>query len=160
MCACTQQTVPYRIATQTATFSNSCVSYLEHLRRNLSDLIQKKLRKELTKFQISNFKNHWKSKFKMPEFEKEEKLGREKAMSLKETLCYEAFMRPQSFYVSQILKNELKTNNSSHLITKTRFRTRCFSRDKKIHSFVATNVISCKYHQNWCVVNTSFTFWI
>ena len=84
----------------------------------------------------------------MPEFEKEEKLGRQKAMALKETLCYEAFMRPQSFYVSQILKNELKTNNSSHQITKTRFCTRCFSRDKKIHSFVATNVISCKYHQN------------
>ena len=72
----------------------------------------------------------------MPEFEKEEKLGREKAMALKETLCYEAFMRPQSFYVSQILKNELKTNNSSHLISKKRFHTRCFSKDKKIHDLL------------------------
>ena len=32
------------------------------------------------------FKNNWKSKFKIPEFEKEEELGREEAMALKKTL--------------------------------------------------------------------------
>ena len=67
----------------------------------------------------------------MPEFEKEEELGREKAMTLKETL---------KFPCKSDLKNELKTNNSSHLIAKTRFPTRCFSKSKKIHNFVAINL--------------------
>ena len=53
---------------------------------------------ELIKWQIQFFKNHWKSKFKMPEFEKEEELGREKAMALKETSKF--LCKFKNFYVS------------------------------------------------------------
>ena len=42
MCGCTRQAVSCRVGTQTATFFQLiCVSYLEHLRPNLLDLIQK-----------------------------------------------------------------------------------------------------------------------
>ena len=43
------------------------------------------------------------------------------------------------FSVSRILKNELKINDCSHLIAKTKFRIRYFSEETKTRNSVASN---------------------
>ena len=113
--------------------------------------------KELTKNTIVFFKKPLKSKFKISKVEKEEELGRNifgiERHSNKKTLN-------TSFYVSRILKNNLKTNNFSHVIEKAIFTTYFLPKTKK-YAFLSPPIfpntkkfISRKYHQNWYVLNT------
>ena len=60
---------------------------MKRLRKNLSEPRRQSLYQERTHEISKRFcKNHWKSKFKIPEVEKEEELGRKKDNNLKETL--------------------------------------------------------------------------
>ena len=71
--------------------------------------------------QITFFKNHGKSKFKMLKVENKEELGRKKTYKVERNLMKTS---EKSFSVSWIsLKNESKGNSLSHLIAKTRLHT-------------------------------------
>ena len=71
--------------------------------------------------QITFFKNHCKSKFKMLKVENKEELGRKKSYKVERNLMKTS---EKSFSVSWIsLKNESKGNSLSHLIAKTRLHT-------------------------------------
>ena len=71
--------------------------------------------------QITFFKNHCKSKFKMLKVKNKEELGRKKSYKVERNLMKTS---EKSFSVSWIsLKNESKGNSLSHLIAKTRLHT-------------------------------------
>lgn len=63
---------------------------MEHLRPKLSDLKQKRyqvfIAKELYKTLDRLLKKYWESKFKIPDVEGEEEVGKKKTIALKETL--------------------------------------------------------------------------
>ena len=96
--------------------------------------------RESAKYQIPFFKKNWKSKFKIPEFEKKVKPGRKKSYLVEGNLYGKLLKK---FLFKSDLK-ELVTNYrfvSSDRKVKFKFHVRYFS-DKKICSSVVNNLIS------------------
>ena len=91
-------------------------------------------------YEISNhlFKNPWKSKFKIPEIEKEEVRRVKKLWSWKK-LKHKTLQRGSQ--VSWILKNEIKTNNFSSLITSYKRRIEFFCQWPKLISLTSSRIL-------------------
>ena len=84
-----------------------------HLRTNLQDLKQNKLYNEEThKIWNRFFKNDWKSKFKILEFEKEVEPGRKKA-TIMEIILRDFLMFHQILLSPRVKRNSIISNKQS-----------------------------------------------